>query len=106
MRPHRVLSLAFAAFVVSAVASCAGDGGSPTGSDTSATPGNNSSANGTGTQLVLASGGGQAGVTGQPLPSPVVVRVLDTNSQPVPGATVNFIARDGSADPAQAGTDA
>ena len=32
--------------------------------------------------------------------------MLDTSSQPVSGATVNFIARDGSADPAQATTDA
>ncbi|SOD02103.1 Ig-like domain (group 2) [bacterium JGI 053] len=104
MRPHRVLSLAFAAFVASAVTSCAGDGGSPTGSDTSASSGNNASPNGT--QLVLASGGSQTGVAGQPLPNPVVVRVLDTSSRPVSGATVNFVARDGSADPAQAGTDA
>ena len=64
MRPHRVLSLAFAAFVVSAVASCAGGGDSPTGSDTSATLGNNSSTNGTGTQLALASGGFLTGVVG------------------------------------------
>ncbi|MFL5539709.1 MAG: Ig-like domain-containing protein [Longimicrobiaceae bacterium] len=104
MRTHRVLSLAFAAFVVSAVASCAGDGGSPTGSDTSASPGNEAHPNGT--QLVLASGGSQTGLAGQPLPNPVVVRVLDTSSKPVPGATVNFIAKDGSADPAQASTDA
>ncbi|MFL5385889.1 MAG: Ig domain-containing protein [Longimicrobiaceae bacterium] len=105
MRSSRVLSLALAAFVVSAVASCAGgDGGSPTGSDPSASSGSDTHPNGT--QLVLASGGGQTGIAGQPLPGPVVVRVLDTSSKPVPGATVNFIARDGSADPAQASTDA
>ena len=103
MRTHRVLSLAFAAFVVSAVASCAGDGGSPTGSDTSALPGN--AARGNSTQLVLASGGGQTGLVGQPLPNPIVVRVLDGNARPVAGATVNFIATDGSADPGQASTD-
>src|SRR4051794_22670946 len=105
MRTSRVLSLAFAAFMVSAVASCAGgDGGSPTGSNPTASPGSNSRPNGT--QLVLTSGGGQTGVAGQPLPSPVVARVLDADSKPVSGATVNFIARDGSADPTQASTDA
>ncbi|MFL5384128.1 MAG: Ig-like domain-containing protein [Longimicrobiaceae bacterium] len=102
MRPHRVLSLVLAAFVVSSVASCAGgDGGSPTGSVSSG-----SDAHLNGTQLLLVSGGGQSGAAGQPLPGPVVVRVLDTGSKPVPGATVNFIAKDGSADPAQASTDA
>jgi uncharacterized protein YjdB len=105
MRPHRVLSLAFAAFVVSAVASCAGDGGSPTSStNTSGTPGSEARSNGT--QLVLASGGSQTGLAGRPLPNPVAVRVLDAGSNPVSGATVNFIAKDGSADPTQAGTDA
>jgi uncharacterized protein YjdB len=103
MRPHRVLSLALAVFVVSTVASC-GDGGSPTSSDTSASSGNGSRSNGT--QLVLASGGGQTGAVGQSLPNPVAVRVLDASSKPVAGATVNFIARDGSADPTQANTDA
>src|SRR3954471_1801326 len=93
MRPHRVLSLALAAFVVSAVASCAGDGGSPTSSDTSGTPG--SAARTNGTQLALVSGGGQTGAPGQPLPNPVVVRVVDGNSRPVAGSTVNFIAKDG-----------
>jgi uncharacterized protein YjdB len=105
MRTSRVLSLAFAAFVVSSVASCAGgDGGSPTGSDPAASSGSNARPNGT--QLVLVSGGGQTGIVGQPLPSPVVARVLDTDAKPVSGATVNFVARDGSADPAQASTDA
>jgi len=104
MNLHRILSLAFAAFVVSAVASCAGDGGSPTGSDTNASPGNQARPNGT--QLVLASGGDQTGLAGQPLPNPVAVRVIDATLRPVSGATVNFIARDGSADPAQASTDA
>src|SRR4051812_31675056 len=104
MRPHRVLALAFTAFVVSAVASCAGDSGSPTAPDTSPAPGTDAHTNGT--QLVLASGGSQTALAGQPLPNPVVVRVLDAGSKPVAGATVNFIARDGSADPTQAGTDA
>src|SRR4051812_5390476 len=73
MRPHRVLSLALAAFVVSAVASCAGgDGGSPTGSDPSAS---GSDPRPNGTQLGLVTGGSQTGLAGQPLPSPVVVRV-------------------------------
>ena len=57
MRTSRVLSLAFAAFVVSAVASCAGgDGGSPTGSNPSTSSGSDTHPNGT--QLVLVSGGG------------------------------------------------
>jgi len=104
MRSSRVLSLALAAFVVSAVASCAGgDGGSPTGSDTSANGGTAARTNGT--QLVLVSGGAQTGAPGQPLANPIVVRVLDGSSRPVAGATVNFIARDGAADPAQATTD-
>ncbi|MFL5542311.1 MAG: Ig-like domain-containing protein, partial [Longimicrobiaceae bacterium] len=105
MRTHRVIAVALAAFVVSAVASCAGgDGGSPTAPNPSASPGNDS--HGNGTQLVLASGGGQTGAAGQPLPNPVVARVLDAGSKPVSGATVNFIAKDGSADPTQASTDA
>jgi uncharacterized protein YjdB len=104
MNLHRVLSLALAACVVSAVASCAGDGGSPTGSDTNASPGNQARSDHT--QLVLASGGSQTGTAGQPLPNPVAVRVLDATSRPVSGATVNFIAKDGSADPTQASTDA
>ncbi len=104
MNFHRALSLALAAFVVSAVASCAGDGGSPTSSGTNASAGNQTRPNGT--QLVLASGGNQTGVAGRPLPDPVAVRVLDATSRPISGATVNFIAKDGSADPAQASTDA
>lgn len=104
MNFRRVLSLALAACVVSAVASCADDGGSPTSSDTNALPGSQARSNGT--QLVLASGGGQTGVPGQPLPNPVAVRVLDATQRPVSGATVNFIARDGSANPTQASTDA
>ncbi|HSU15878.1 Ig-like domain-containing protein [Longimicrobium sp.] len=104
MNLHRALSLALAAFVISAVASCAGDGGSPTSSGPNASPGSQTRPNST--QLVLASGGNQTGVAGQPLPNPVAVRVLDATSRPVSGATVNFIARDGSADPTQASTDA
>ena len=104
MKIHRVLSIALAACVISAVASCAGDGGSPTGSDSNAPPGKQARSNGT--QLVLASGGDQTGVAGQPLANPVAVRVLDASLRPVSGATVNFIARDGSVDPSQASTDA
>jgi len=104
MRSSRIFTLALAAFLFSAVASCAGDGGSPTGSETSASAGTNAHPNGT--QLVLASGGGQTGAPGQALPSPVVVRVLDNSSNAVAGATVNFLAKDGSADPTLASTDA
>jgi len=103
MRSSRVLSLALAAFVVSAVASCAGDGGAPTGPDASGNPGSDARTNGT--QLVLVGGGGQTAAPGQPLPNPIVVQVLDGSSRPVAGATINFIAKDGSADPAQASTD-
>lgn len=60
----------------------------------------------TGVRLILVSGGEQAGAPGQPLPQPIVVRVLDARKKPVADATVNFLATDGSASPRQAKTDA
>lgn len=61
----------------------------------------------TGVRLSLVSGGNQTGTAGQPLPEPVVVRVLDARRRPVADALVNFIAsRGASADPVQARTDA
>jgi hypothetical protein len=60
-----------------------------------------------GVTLNLVSGGGQTGPAGQPLPQPVVVRVLDVNKQPVADATVEFLpGNGGSAQPRQARTDA
>jgi hypothetical protein len=59
-----------------------------------------------GVRLLLVSGGGQTGAPGQPLPQPVVVRVLDVNGSPRPDAVVNFLVHDGgSAEPMQARTD-
>src|SRR4051794_27939228 len=105
MNLRRALSLALAAFVFSAVASCAGDGGSPTSSDTNGSHGGGPPPSND-TQLTLASGGNQTGFTGQSLSSPIAVRVLDASSKPVTGATLSFAATTGSADPVQASTDA
>ncbi|MFL5538265.1 MAG: Ig domain-containing protein [Longimicrobiaceae bacterium] len=104
MRPSRLFAFALAACLAVPATSCGGgDGGSPTGTD-GGSPGND--IRGTGTQLILVSGGGQTGVAGQPLPNPIVVRVLDVNDRAVAGATINFIAGQGTAAPTQANTDA
>ncbi|HET6763056.1 MAG TPA: Ig-like domain-containing protein, partial [Longimicrobiaceae bacterium] len=59
-----------------------------------------------GVTLNLVSGGGQTGPAGQPLPQPVVVRVLDVNKQPLADRVVNFLAGSGgSASPVQTRTD-
>lgn len=60
----------------------------------------------TGTRLILVSGGGQTGTAGRPLAEPIVVRVVNAKGAPVAGATVNFLATQGMADPRQARTDA
>ncbi|MEK9499423.1 Ig-like domain-containing protein [Gemmatimonadota bacterium DH-20] len=43
------------------------------------------------------SGANQAGTVGAPLPSPVVVRVVDASGGPVPGTPVTFVPSDGGA---------
>ncbi|MFY9344133.1 MAG: PQQ-dependent sugar dehydrogenase [Planctomycetota bacterium] len=40
--------------------------------------------------VVAISGGGQVGPAGEVFPTPLIARVLDTNSNPLPGGTVNF----------------
>lgn len=40
--------------------------------------------------VVAISGGGQIGPAGEPFPTPLLVRVLDSNSNPLPGGIVNF----------------
>lgn len=61
----------------------------------------------TGVSITLISGGDQTGTAGQPLPQPIVVRVLDARRVPIRDALVNFIAsRGGHADPSQTRTDA
>ena len=45
--------------------------------------------------LATKSGGGQSGMALEPLANPVVVKVLDANGVPVPGATVNFATATG-----------
>lgn len=40
--------------------------------------------------VVAQSGGGQVGVAAEAFPTPLVARVLDPNSNPLPGGTVNF----------------
>jgi hypothetical protein len=60
----------------------------------------------TGVRLILVSGGGQTGMAGRPLPEPIVVRVVNAKGVAVAGATVNFLPKDGTADPRQARTDA
>lgn len=40
--------------------------------------------------VVAISGGGQVVPAGEPFATPLVVRVLDTNTNPLPGGTVNF----------------
>ncbi|HST62274.1 MAG TPA: Ig-like domain-containing protein, partial [Longimicrobium sp.] len=60
-----------------------------------------------GTQLALVSGGGQAGVPGQALAEPVVVRVTNRKGAPVVNGLLNFIPpRGGGVEPRQARTDA
>lgn len=60
----------------------------------------------TGVRLTLVSGGNQTGTAGQPLPRPIVVRVVDQKGQPVRGGVVNFLATQyGSVSPRQATTD-
>jgi uncharacterized protein YjdB len=105
MRLNRLFALALAACLVVPATSCGGgDGGTPTGTQGGGMPG--TEARTTGVQLNLVTGGGQTGVAGQPLANPIVVQVLDASNRAVAGATVNFIAGQGSASPAQANTDA
>ncbi|MBV9774373.1 MAG: Ig-like domain-containing protein, partial [Gemmatimonadetes bacterium] len=61
-----------------------------------------------GVHLLLAGGDQQAGIAGKPLASPVTVRMLNVNDQPVAGATLGFsvLAGGGSVAPSQVSTDA
>ncbi|SOD02107.1 Ig-like domain (group 2) [bacterium JGI 053] len=106
MRMNRLSAFLLAACLIVPATSCGGDGGSPTGTQGQGGDIPGSAARANGVQLSLVSGGGQTGVAGQPLANPVVVRVLDGSSRAVGGATVNFIAGQGSASPTQANTDA
>ena len=45
--------------------------------------------------VIAISGGNQIGPAGEPYPTPLVARVLDTNGQPLPGGTINFNATSG-----------
>lgn len=58
--------------------------------------------------VTLASGGDQAGPAGQPLASPVVIRVTDDDGDPVRGVEVRFVvtAGGGGVDPGVDSTDA
>jgi len=49
------------------------------------------------TSLVLTSGGGQTGTTGQAFANPLIFTLTDKSNNPVAGATVNFIVTTGSA---------
>lgn len=115
MRLTRLIPLALIALLAVPLASCGGgDGGSPTASTgTGGTTGEAGTSVGTGTQdegvqITLVSGDGQTGAPGEPLPQPIVVRVLDQNGRPRMDATVNFVTtgnNNGSASPSQASTD-
>lgn len=60
-----------------------------------------------GIQLALTSGGGQAGAPGQPLATPVVVRVTDPRGRPMSNRSVIFVAALGAdVDPGRTFTDA
>lgn len=58
--------------------------------------------------LATVSGNGQVGVAGQTLPAPIQVRVLGSDDQPLPGATVTFAVTTGggTVSPASATSDA
>ena len=56
--------------------------------------------------LVVVSGNNQSGPAGATLPNPVVVRAIDANGVPAPGAQVTFTATNGALVPAVAATDA
>ncbi len=97
--PFRAIASALLLFLLAA---CSGDGPSgiapEEGISTSAL---------NGIQLVLVSGGGQAGAPGQALPEPVVVRVTDRKGAPVVNGLLNFIPpQGGGVEPRQARTDA
>ena len=47
------------------------------------------------TAIEMASGNGQNGVVGRPLPNPLVVRVTDESGDPVPGVAVQWAAQGG-----------
>jgi hypothetical protein len=59
-------------------------------------------------QIQIVSGNGQVQLVGQPLPSPLIVKVVNGSGAPVVGATVTFTVASGSAtvSPASATTDA
>src|SRR5919112_3601516 len=47
------------------------------------------------TDIEMVDGNNQNGVVGQPLPSPLVVLVTDTNGNPVPNVSVTWTAQGG-----------
>ncbi len=64
-------------------------------------------AGGTASSLILVSGSGQTGTTGQPLASPFVIKVVDASNNPVAGTAVSFLvtAGGGSLSTTMASTD-
>lgn len=56
--------------------------------------------------ISIVSGGAQVGEPGQTLAAPLVVEVRDVDGGPVPGATVRFLASEGTVLPPEASTDA
>ena len=58
------------------------------------------------TTIEMASGDGQSGPVSQPLPDPLVVRVLDESGDPVAGVAVAWAAGDGSVSAGSVPTDA
>ena len=78
------------AVLVAGVVGCTQD--TPTGAPV---PGGPSLTVAGGTGLTAVLGDGQAGAANQPLPQPLVVRVLSQDRQPVAGAVVNWVAVSG-----------